>query len=71
MSAAMNAADEIAVNAFLDGKIAFCQIWEIIEQTMAAHDNIACDSFDAVFEADSSARRIAAALCGGDAHGLF
>lgn len=65
MPAVMNAADEIAVNAFLEGKIPFCRIWDVIERTMAAHDNSPCDSFDAVFDADCSARRRALEFCNG------
>lgn len=69
MPAAMNAADEIAVNAFLDGAISFSGIWEVVERTMEAHCNAPCDSFDAVFEADAAARRFALALCNNMARG--
>jgi len=38
MPAVMNAANEMAVYAFLDGKIAYLEIPEIIERTMATYD---------------------------------
>ncbi|HLO26192.1 MAG TPA: 1-deoxy-D-xylulose-5-phosphate reductoisomerase [Geobacteraceae bacterium] len=38
MPAVLNAANEVAVEAFLAGKIRFTQIPELIERTMAAHE---------------------------------
>ncbi len=60
-TAAFNAADEIAVEAFLNGKIAFTEIPEILEKTveMSLPDGT---NFDDVFETDIEARKFAASL---------
>lgn len=60
-TAAFNAADEIAVEAFLEGKIGFTDIPKILEKTveMPFSDG---DSFDEVFETDKEARKFAASL---------
>lgn len=54
---AMNAANEEAVMAFLDGKIRFDEIFEIVEDVMNLHVNQLPKNIDDVFEADKSARR--------------
>lgn len=63
--ATFNAANEIAVEAFLDGRIRFGRIAEIIERVLA--DQVAgdADSLEEVLEADTYARRKAreAACC--------
>ncbi len=56
MPAVVNAADEIAVAAFIAGKLDFPKIWQIIETVMACHAVQPCTSFDAVFAADRWAR---------------
>jgi len=56
MPAVVNAADEVAVAAFLDGKITFSRIWSLIEDVMGIHDVRECDSLETVFEVDSWAR---------------
>ena len=60
-TAAFNAADEIAVAAFLDGKIGFTDIPKIVEKTVEM-PLPAGDSFDEVFETDREARKFAASL---------
>jgi len=62
MPAVANAADEVAVEAFLRGRIAFAGIWRIIERVMSEHAVRPCDDFDAVFCADAWARERACAL---------
>jgi len=62
LPAVVNAADEVAVEAFLVGRISFAGIWRIIEQVMSAHAVRPCDSFETVFEADAWARERAHAL---------
>ncbi len=57
----MNAANEIAVEAFLNGKIKFLQIAEVIEKTMAKAIHIASPSYDDLVRSDKEARRQAAA----------
>ncbi len=56
---ALNAADEVAVAAFLDGGIAFDEIPKIIEQTVSASNAGGLESIAGVLEADAEARRYA------------
>lgn len=60
-TAAFNAADEIAVAAFLDGKIGFTDIPKIVEKTVDM-PLPGGTSFEEVFETDKEARKFAAAL---------
>jgi 1-deoxy-D-xylulose-5-phosphate reductoisomerase len=54
--AVLNAADEIAVAAFLDGRIGFTDIPRLIDSALAAHAVRSAESLDAVLEADRWAR---------------
>jgi 1-deoxy-D-xylulose-5-phosphate reductoisomerase len=54
--AVLNAADEVAVQAFLEGKIAFSAIPKIIEAILDSHSVTAANGLDAITEADSWAR---------------
>jgi 1-deoxy-D-xylulose-5-phosphate reductoisomerase len=56
LPAAMNAANEIAVAAFLDNKIRFSDIPKIIESVMNQHVAEPAASLEAVVEADQTAR---------------
>jgi 1-deoxy-D-xylulose-5-phosphate reductoisomerase len=56
MPAAMSAANEIAVAAFLSRCIKFLDIPRIIEETMMAYEKQSCSSIEAVIEADRWAR---------------
>jgi 1-deoxy-D-xylulose-5-phosphate reductoisomerase len=56
MPAALSAANEVAVAAFLDRQIKFMEIPRIIEQTMESHVTQPCESIEAVLEADRWAR---------------
>ena len=56
MPAVLNAANEIAVSAFLDRRIFFNDIPAIIDKTMSAHKSVQADAIDTVFEADRWAR---------------
>jgi 1-deoxy-D-xylulose-5-phosphate reductoisomerase len=56
---ALNAADEVAVAAFLDGIIRFDQIPRVIEDVLAATDSTCLSSIQKVLESDAEARRIA------------
>lgn len=60
-TASFNAADEIAVAAFLDGKIGFTDIPKILEKTVEKNFSDG-DSFEEVFETDKEARKFAASL---------
>lgn len=54
--AALSAADEIAVNAFLSERIPFTGIPDIVKEVVENAPDIKCDSFEAVAEADAAAR---------------
>src|SRR5438477_194834 len=56
LPAVMNAANEIAVAAFLDQKVRFPEIWRIVEQVMNRHTPVAHADLDAILEADQRAR---------------
>ena len=60
-TAAFNAADEIAVAAFLEGKIGFTDIPKILEKTVEKEFSSG-DSFEEVFETDKEARKFASSL---------
>jgi 1-deoxy-D-xylulose-5-phosphate reductoisomerase len=55
----MNAANEIAVAAFLEREIGFPKIWETVAATMEAHQRIDHPSLDQILEADAEAREFA------------
>ena len=57
LPAVMNAADEIAVQAFLKGRIPFAGIARTIETVMEAHDARSCRDLETICEADAWARR--------------
>jgi 1-deoxy-D-xylulose-5-phosphate reductoisomerase len=65
MPAVMNAANEIAVDAFLEGKITFLQIPEVIERTMDAHTAGALTCIEEVLLADRWGRDTARKICRG------
>lgn len=56
LPAAVNAANEVAVSAFLNGRIGFLQIGELVTAALCGIKNRKADSLDAVLEADSEAR---------------
>ena len=56
LPAVMNAANEIAVAAFLDRHVRFQQIWHVVEEVMNRHKAIAHPNLDAILEADQWAR---------------
>jgi 1-deoxy-D-xylulose-5-phosphate reductoisomerase len=56
LPAVMNAANEIAVAAFLDRKVRFPEIWGIVEQVMNEHPPVAHPNLDAILGADQWAR---------------
>ncbi len=57
MPAAMNAANEVAVAAFLKNRISFTGIPDIIERVMLAHTVNICPGLDDIIEIDGWARR--------------
>jgi 1-deoxy-D-xylulose-5-phosphate reductoisomerase len=60
--AALNAANEVAVNAFLDEKIGLGDIARINKTVIERHENRPADSLDAVLNADRNARNAAESL---------
>ena len=60
-SATLNAANEVAVAAFLDGSIGFLDIPAVIETTLGHAETLAADSLDNLLAADAAARRDATA----------
>jgi 1-deoxy-D-xylulose-5-phosphate reductoisomerase len=56
LPAVLNAANEVAVSAFLDGQIPFPCIWQVVEAVMNQHASVAHPSLDAILRADQSAR---------------
>ncbi|KAF1708563.1 1-deoxy-D-xylulose-5-phosphate reductoisomerase [Pseudoxanthomonas kalamensis DSM 18571] len=60
--AVLNAANEVAVSAFLQGRIGFLAIPALVEQTLAAMPATAAPSLDALLETDAQARRTCSRL---------
>jgi len=56
LPAVMNAANEIAVAAFLDRRMRFPDIWHVVEEVMNQHTAVAHPNLDAILEADQWAR---------------
>jgi 1-deoxy-D-xylulose-5-phosphate reductoisomerase len=52
----LNAANEVAVAAFLADRIEWLAIAEVVAETLDAYDNAPIDSFEAVLDADRAAR---------------
>jgi 1-deoxy-D-xylulose-5-phosphate reductoisomerase len=55
--AVLNAANEQAVALFLDGKVTFCGIFDLVGKALAAHTARPVENLEAVLEADAWARR--------------
>lgn len=65
MPAVFNASDEVAVAAFLQGRVGFTGITRIIESTMDQIGDVPIPSLDDVLEVDRRARSLAASLVAG------
>ena len=63
LPAVYNAANEIAVDAFCDGKIGYTDIWGVVEQVMDAHVAIETYDLPSLLKADTEARVAAEAIC--------
>ena len=61
-SAALNAANEVAVEAFLNRRIGFMTIAQTVDAVLNALENRSASSLDVVLEADAAARRAAHAV---------
>src|SRR5688572_2371771 len=60
----LNAANEVAVHAFLGGRLPFMGIPAVIEQTLERVPPAGVHSFDSLYEADGDARAVASELVG-------
>jgi 1-deoxy-D-xylulose-5-phosphate reductoisomerase len=58
----LNAANEVAVHAFLEGKIRFLEISDVIERTLSELPGEPVRAFESLYEADRQGRKIAAEL---------
>lgn len=63
--AVLNAADEVAVEAFLQGRLGFTGIPRVVEETLDSVDWREVDDFDGVVAVDREARDVAASLLTG------
>ncbi|CAN5481254.1 1-deoxy-D-xylulose-5-phosphate reductoisomerase [soil metagenome] len=68
LPAVMNAANEVAASTFLDRRISFPSIWQLVEEVMNRHTSVANPSLDAILEADRWAREVAAGRAADRAH---
>ncbi len=62
MPAVLNAANEIAVAAFLDNNLGFTEIADVVEKTMSAHNNCTASTIEEIIEIDAWAREHAKSL---------
>ena len=62
LPAVMNAANVVAVVAFLDRQLRFPQIWQVVEQVMNRHTPVAHPDLNAILQADQWARAEAAKM---------
>jgi len=62
LPAVLNAANEVAVPAFLNREIPFARIWGLVEDVMQKHELVAHPSLDVIINADSWARETARKL---------
>ncbi|MFM7105189.1 MAG: 1-deoxy-D-xylulose-5-phosphate reductoisomerase [Flavobacteriales bacterium] len=60
----MNAANEIAVAAFLQGRISFLEIATVIEKTISSVSFKDNPSIEDLYDTDAESRRIAESVCG-------
>jgi len=61
----LSAANEVAVDAFLDGRLRWAEIAAVVAATLDQHDGNSADSLDVVLDADRTARATARALLDG------
>ena len=66
----LNAANEVAVHAFLRGELGFLGIASVIERTLEALPPAPVRAFESLYEADREARAVAAQLVGAESDRL-
>jgi 1-deoxy-D-xylulose-5-phosphate reductoisomerase len=64
LPAVLNAANEVAVSAFLQRHVNFPRIWQVVAEVMNRHESVAHPDLDAILRADQWARAEAAAALG-------
>ncbi|MEE8574135.1 MAG: 1-deoxy-D-xylulose-5-phosphate reductoisomerase [Thermodesulfobacteriota bacterium] len=64
MPAVLNAADEVAVEAFLKGRLSFTDIHRVIASVMEAHEAVPFPTIDEILSADEWAREMAGTIQG-------
>ena len=64
LAAVYNAANEVAVDAFIQGKLTFPGIWETVAAVMARHRVVQGGGLESALAADEWARREVAGLLG-------
>jgi 1-deoxy-D-xylulose-5-phosphate reductoisomerase len=62
--AALNAANEVAVNAFLEGRLDFPGIWRIVDEVLSTQEGAPVEDVDQVMEVDARAREAAGTMIG-------
>ena len=55
----LNAANEIAVHSFLEGRLRFVEIAQVIERTLSLLGSEPVRAFESLYEADRQARSVA------------
>ncbi len=63
LPAVLNAANEVAVQNFLDGRITFSGIWHTVEAVMNDHKPVVRPTLDGIMTADAWARKNAETYC--------
>lgn len=69
LAVVMNAADEVAVDAFLQGRIGFLDIAQVVRHTMERHSPRAAPSIDEIVAVDAEARQVAAEVAAASSRG--
>ena len=59
LPAVLNAANEVANEAFCEGRLSFPGIWKVVEKTMEAVPHVASQELEVVVAADEKARAVA------------
>jgi len=66
--AVLNAADEVAVEAFIEGRLGFLGIADVVRETLEEVDWRELETVDDVLSVDAEARSVAAGLVSGSSH---
>lgn len=62
LPAILNAANEVAVEAFVKGALSFTGIAEVVEETMTTLSDLSAENLPAILEADTRSREVARGL---------